>query len=114
MSHLTSEQRYTISVLLEQNFSKSEIAIVIKDKSVLTRELQRNCDLRSGKYDFDLAQRKYEKTTKDKRNDLTLEIKERIKEYLHQELSPEQIVGVCSKNSCHVCPQSLFINIFGR
>jgi IS30 family transposase len=28
------------------------------------------------------------------RNDLTLEIKERIKEYLHQELSPEQIVGV--------------------
>jgi IS30 family transposase len=44
MSHLTSEQRYTISVLLEQNFSKSEIAIVIKDKSVLTRELQRNCD----------------------------------------------------------------------
>jgi IS30 family transposase len=46
MSHLTSEQRYTISVLLEQNFSKSEIAIVIKkSKSVLTRELQRNCDL---------------------------------------------------------------------
>jgi hypothetical protein len=29
MSHLTSEQRYTISVLLEQNFSK-QIAIVIK------------------------------------------------------------------------------------
>jgi hypothetical protein len=26
----TSEPRYTISVLLEQNFSKSEIAIVIK------------------------------------------------------------------------------------
>jgi IS30 family transposase len=44
MSHLTSEQRYTISVLLEQNFRKSEIAI-LKDKSVLTRELQRNCDL---------------------------------------------------------------------
>jgi IS30 family transposase len=48
-------KRYTISVL-EQNFSKSEIAIVIKDKSVLTRELQRNCDLRSGKYDFDLSE----------------------------------------------------------
>jgi IS30 family transposase len=38
----------------------------------------------------------------------------RIKEYLHQELSPEQIVGVCSKTDCHVCPQSLFINIFGK
>jgi IS30 family transposase len=49
-----------------------------------------------------------------KRNDLTLEIKERIKEYLHQELSPEQIVGVCSKNGLSCVPQSLFINIFGR
>jgi IS30 family transposase len=55
------------------------------------------------------------KTTKGKtkRNDLTLEIKERIKEYLYQELSPEQIVGVCSKNGLS-CPQSLFINIFGK
>jgi IS30 family transposase len=43
--NLTSEQRYTISVLLEQNFSKSEIAIVIKRQVRLTRELQRNCDL---------------------------------------------------------------------
>jgi IS30 family transposase len=45
---------------------------------------------------------------------ISLEIKERIKEYLYQELSPEQIVGVCSKTDCHVCPQSLFINIFGK
>jgi IS30 family transposase len=58
MSHLTSEQRYTISVLLEQNL-KSEIAIVIKKKSVLTRELN-VIVIYSGKYDFDLAQRKYE------------------------------------------------------
>lgn len=116
MSHLTSEQRYTISVLLEQNFSKSEIALVIKkDKSVLTRELKRNCDLRSGKYDFDLAQRKYEKRQKDKskRNDLTLEIKERIKEYLYQELSPEQIVGVCSKNGLPcVSTESIYQHIW--
>ncbi|RTY83464.1 helix-turn-helix domain-containing protein [Flavobacterium sp. LS1P28] len=69
MGHLTSEQRDTISVLLEQNFSKSEIAIVIKkDKSVLKRELKRNCVLRSGKYDFDLAQQnmKNDKKTKPK------------------------------------------------
>jgi IS30 family transposase len=80
MSHLTSEQRYTISVLLEQNFSKSEIAIVIKRQVRFNTELQRNCDLRSGKYDFDLAQRKYEKRQRqNQRNDLTLEIKERIK-----------------------------------
>jgi IS30 family transposase len=67
MSHLTSEQRYTISVLLEQNFSKSEIAIVIKRQVRFNTELQRNCDLRSGKYDFDLAQNmKKKKTTKAK------------------------------------------------
>lgn len=100
MSHLTLEQRYTISVLLEQNFSKSQIALLIKkDKSVLTRELKRNCDLRSGKYYYDLAQRKYERRQRDKpkRTDLTTKIEETIKEYLHQELSPEQIVGICSK-----------------
>ena len=51
MSHLTSEQRYTIGILLEQNYKKSEIAILInKDKSVVTREVKRTCDLRSGKY----------------------------------------------------------------
>jgi hypothetical protein len=61
-------------VLLEQNFSKSEIAIVIKRQVRFTRELQRNCDLRSGKYDFDLAQRKYENDKRqNQRNDLTLE-----------------------------------------
>ena len=60
MSHLTYEQRYTISILLEQNFSKSQIALFIKkDKSLITRELKSNCDLRNGKYDSDLAQRKY-------------------------------------------------------
>jgi IS30 family transposase len=58
MSHLTSEQRYTISVLLEQNFSKSEIAIVIKRQVRFNTRATTCCDLRSGKYDFDLAQRK--------------------------------------------------------
>jgi IS30 family transposase len=31
-----------------------------KDKSVVCREIKRNCDLRSGAYRCDLAQRKYE------------------------------------------------------
>jgi IS30 family transposase len=51
--------------------------------------------------------------SKTKGNDLTLEIKERIKEYLYQELSPEQIVGVCSKNglSC-VSTESIYQHIW--
>jgi IS30 family transposase len=49
--------------------------------------------------------------SKTKRNDLTLEIKERIKEYLHQELSPEQIVGVCSKNGLS-CVHRVYLSTY--
>jgi len=100
MSHLTREQRYTIGVLLDQNFKKSDIAVLIgKDKSVVTRELKRNCDLRSGKYNYQLAQRKYEKRQieKPKKNYLTLDIKATINNYLLLDYSPEQIVGKCFK-----------------
>jgi IS30 family transposase len=53
------------------------------------------------------------KTTKGKtkRNDLTLEIKERIKEYLYQELSPEQIVGVCSKTVV-MCVHRVYLSTY--
>ena len=100
MSHLTSEQRYTIGVLLEQNYKKSAIAVFInRDKSVITRELKRNCDLRNGKYNSELAQRKYAKrqTEKPKKVRLTTEIKTTIRNYLLEDLSPEQIVGICQK-----------------
>jgi IS30 family transposase len=45
-----------------------------------------------------------------KRNDLT--IKERIKEYLHQELSPEQIVGVCSKKRIVMCVHRVYLSTY--
>jgi IS30 family transposase len=47
-----------------------------------------------------------------KRNDLTLEIKERIKEYLHQELSPEQIVGVSKNGLSCVSTESIYQHIW--
>ena len=66
--HLTKEQRYTISVMLEQGKTKTEVAKIInKDKSVVTREIQRNSDQRSGTYRYELAHRKYEKRMKEKR-----------------------------------------------
>jgi IS30 family transposase len=62
MSHLTQEQRDAISVMLKANYEQKEIAFVIgKGKSVISREIGRNCDKRSGKYDPDLALRKYRK-----------------------------------------------------
>ena len=61
MAHLTSEQRYTISVMLEKKISQSEIAATIgRHKSVVSREIRRNSDRRNGQYRSDLAQKKYE------------------------------------------------------
>ena len=66
MKHLTREQRYTICVMKKQGYKQKEIALTIeKDKSVISRELKRNCDKRSNNYDADLAQRKYEKRQKE-------------------------------------------------
>ena len=68
MSHLTQHQRYTIQVLLLQNYSKTEIASSLgKHKTVIYREIQKNCDKRSGAYLGDLAQRKYASRIKEKK-----------------------------------------------
>lgn len=100
MSHLTFEQRYTIAVMYQNGKMKSEIAITIgKDRSVITREIQRNCDKRNGKYYHDLAQRKCKKRheVKPKSMRLTQSVKEHIALYLDKKYSPEQIAGVAKK-----------------
>ena len=62
MSHLSYEQRYTIEVLLRNKKSKSEIAKLLSvDKTVIYRELNRNCDERNGVYKAKLAHSKYER-----------------------------------------------------
>ena len=69
MSHLTREQRYTICTMLQSGYPQSEIARVInKDKSVVSREIHRNADARSGLYRDDLAHRKYLKRQSTKLN----------------------------------------------
>lgn len=98
MSQLTKAQRYTISVMRKRNFSMGEIAAVIgKHKSTISRELRRNCDRRSGRYDADLAQRKCERRQKGKphRVRFTEEVRLRVEAMLREDYSPEQIVGRC-------------------
>ena len=57
MSHLSSEQRYTIGMMYSQGMSQKIIAETIgRDKSVISRELSRNRDQRSKIYKPDLAQ----------------------------------------------------------
>ena len=72
--------------------------MIDKDKSVVSRELKRNCDKRNGTYDYGLAQRKYEKRKKEKPKfrRFTEEIRIFVDGMLREELSPEQIVGRCS------------------
>lgn len=101
MSHLTREQRYTICTMLQNGYTQSEIARVInKNKSVVSREIRRNADARSGQYKDDLAHRKYLKRQeyKAKPRTFTPEVEEYVRDKLHLKYSPEQIAGVAKKN----------------
>lgn len=100
MSHLTLEQRYTIDVMLKNGYKKKDIAIAIgKDKSVISRELRRNCDKRSGTYSHDLANRKYDKRQKEKpkRIYFTKSVQQEVETLLREDYSPEQVVGTLKK-----------------
>ncbi|MFT6962879.1 MAG: IS30 family transposase [Flammeovirgaceae bacterium] len=100
MSHLTAEQRYTIQAMLEQGFSRKKICATIgKSKSVLSRELKRNSDGRSSKYNADLAHRKYEQRQKGKSKNtrFTDEVCRNVESLIRQEYSPEQVVGTLDK-----------------
>ena len=102
MSHLTLEQRYTIEVMCKEGYNKSAIAKAInRDKSVVYRELQRNCDKRSGVYHHDQAQRKYEKRQQEKRKHIrfTSSVQEDVETLLKEDYSPEQVVGTL-KGQC--------------
>jgi transposase, IS30 family len=96
MGHLTTEQRYTIEAMKKQGHSQKDIADAIgKCKSVVSRELGRNRDLRSGEYRSGLAQRKYENRQKEKprHKKLTPDILANVVKGLSDKLSPEQITG---------------------
>lgn len=83
-----------------KNYSLKEIAEAIgKDKSVISRELKRNCDKRTGEYRSDLAQRKYETRmrNKPKKRYFTEEIKAVVEELLAKDHSPEQIANRLKK-----------------
>jgi IS30 family transposase len=96
MKHLTVEQRYTISVMLQKGYKQKQIAEAIgMDKSTVCREIRRNCDARSGAYRYELAQRKCEKRhqTKPKKIRFTEQVKAYVDTLLENDFSPEQIAG---------------------
>ena len=97
MKHITSEERHTIAHLLGQNQSINSIAKQLsRAPSTIYRELERNADQRSQKYNYDLANRKAQDRQKKKRRRCayTTEIQNYVEEKLELKYSPEQIVGV--------------------
>ena len=99
MSHLTKEQRYTISVMLKQGYNQSEIAKTIgKDKSVVSREIRRNKSKRgySCEYAQKLANERKERFRRSRK--MTKEIEKYIRSKLKKQWSPEQITGYCNEH----------------
>ena len=96
MKQLTKEQRYTISVMHKQGFQQKEIAATInKNKSVVSRELERNRN-NYGKYSYSHAQMLADvrKERLRKPRTFTGEVKNRVNRYMRRhQWSPEQIVG---------------------
>lgn len=100
MAHLTTEQRYTIWCMEKEGFSQVQIGEAIdKDKSVICRELKRNCDARNGSYRYELAIKKHAQRQKEKHKYIrfTDTVKEEFEALLRKDYSPEQIVGTLKK-----------------
>ena len=93
-------QRYTISSMYEQKFSTKQIAKTIGvHETTVRREIKRNRDPVSGKYDASVAQQMADKrwrsaTKHRKLDDKMLNL---ITSKLSLDFSPEQIAGLCKK-----------------
>ena len=93
--HLTREQRYTISAMHKQGCTQKMIAEAInKNKSVVSRELKRNANLK-GKYSFEYAQDMAELRKERMKNPrkLTSQLKKKIIFLIEEDWSPQQIEG---------------------
>lgn len=100
MSHVTEQQRYTIAVMLQQNYKQIDIANAIgKNKSVVSREISRNCDKRNGEYRSELAEKKRISRQKERKRKIKLtdEVATEIIAKLKENWSPEQIANRSKK-----------------
>lgn len=108
---LTSEQRYTISVLLSKGLKKKEIAEAIGvSNSTITRELQRNSSKR-GVYKWEIAQKQAEKRSKRTPDNRAISkaIWSSVKHYLvDEQWSPEQISGYLAKDGIKISHETIY------
>ena len=108
---LTSEQRYTISVLLSKGLKKKEIAEAIGVSNyTITRELQRNSSKR-GVYKWEIAQKQAEKRSKRTPGNRAISkaIWSSVKHYLvDEQWSPEQISGYLAKDGIKISHETIY------
>lgn len=108
---LTSEQRYTISVLLQKKCRKSEIAKDIGvSNSTITRELERNSSSR-GVYKWDKAQRQTDKRRHKAPGNRSVKPYVRtmaIDLLKREQWSPEQISGYLARNGVRISHETIY------
>jgi IS30 family transposase len=100
MKHINLSQRYKIQAFLQVGLSKKKISEELEFLiTSIRREINRNCDKRSGVYKAELANKKclFRHKEKVKNIRFTKEIKLYVDQYIIQDSSPEQIGGFAKK-----------------
>jgi len=93
---LTLQKRYQIWALLQQGYRQKEIAKELGvHPSTISREIRRNWDMHTGKYEYTTAHfnTEHRHKSKPKYTVITLQIESYIREKLKAGWSPEQIAG---------------------
>ena len=108
---LTSEQRYTISVLLQNRTKQKEIAKAINvSPGTVSREIRRNSGVR-GRYNWETAQANAVQTKRRKpgNHSINKEVMEEAKHLLvTEQWSPEQISGVLAKDGKYISHETIY------
>ena len=108
---LTSEQRYTISVLLQNRTKQKEIAKAINvSPSTVSREIRRNSGVR-GRYNWETAQANAVQTKRKKpgNHSINKDVMEEAKHLLvTEQWSPEQIFGVLAKDGKYISHETIY------
>ena len=108
---LTSEQRYTISVLLQNRTKQKEIAKAINvSPSTVSREIRRNSGFR-GRYNWETAQANAVQTKRKKpgNHSINKDVMEEAKHLLvTEQWSPEQISGVLAKDGKYISHETIY------
>ncbi|KGF43416.1 IS30 family transposase [Prevotella melaninogenica] len=108
---LTSEQRYTISVLPQNGMKQKDIAKAINvSPSTVSREIRRNSRIR-GHYNWETAQANAVRTKRKKPGNRSVDkdIMEEVKRLLvTEQWSPEQISGALANDGKYICHETIY------